>query len=296
MRNFDMTYVQRNLSELDSSLRYYRGEHKGASPASLEELFPGPILKELPWLVLAESGHAATQRVRTLTAAVKDEKGLSAAIKDTGQWLYVFNPESRYHGRVFIDCTHGDKDGKPWWKQGLLLKRRARHRTSTEVLAARLKEREGKLAEATREGCRSYELGYAAYAAFDAGDLRKARGYASELLALGAKDPKDWDHGNALHHGNIVLGRVALREGRLAAARAHLLAAGHTPGSPQLNSFGPNTSLAAALLERGDKRTVDRFLELVGRFWPQKRQLAEWRRSLARGGWPNLDCNAGYGK
>ena len=296
MRNIDMSYVLRNLSDLDASLNLYRNQHGGSSPAALDTLIPGPLLKELPWLVLAGSGHAPTNKFRVLSAAAQDAPGLAARIEDSGQWLYVFNPASRYHGRVFIDCTHGDQERKPWWKHGLLLKRRARHLTFEELLAARLAGAEQKLAKATRKGFRSYELAAAAYAAFAAGDLAKSRRYAAELLVLGAKDPKDWDHGNALHHGNIVLGRVALRLGKAAAARAHLLAAGRVPGSPQLDSFGPNTSLAAVLLERGDRKTVDRFLELVGGFWKEKRQLAGWRQALARGGWPNLDCNLDYGK
>src|SRR5438552_11826605 len=41
-----------------------------------------------------------------------------------------------------------------------------------------------------------------------------------------------------------------------------LIASAKTKGSPQLNSFGPDQDLAAELLERGETKTVIRYLEL----------------------------------
>ena len=66
---------------------------------------------------------------------------------------------------------------------------------------------------------------------------------------------------------NQLLGRVALREGRLDEAKRFLLAAGASPGSPQLDSFGPQPDLARELLARGERDVVLRYLELVGAFW-----------------------------
>ena len=68
------------------------------------------------------------------------------------------------------------------------------------------------------------------------------------------KIKSDWNYGNALHKGNIVLGRIALERGDIAGAKEHLLAAGQTPGSPQVGSFGPNTTLAKELLEKMSAR------------------------------------------
>ena len=50
--------------------------------------------------------------------------------------------------------------------------------------------------------------------ALAAGDLEKARTYASELLGPGLQWSRGGNAGNALFHGNIVLGRIALREGQ----------------------------------------------------------------------------------
>jgi len=54
----------------------------------------------------------------------------------------------------------------------------------------------------------------------------------------------------------VILGRLALREGRIEDAKHHLIEAGRSPGSPQMDSFGPNVSLAKDLLERGEKEIV----------------------------------------
>jgi hypothetical protein len=68
-----------------------------------------------------------------------------------------------------------------------------------------------------------------------------------------AKDFKnEWSYGNTIHHANLVLGRVKLFEGDVEAAKKYLELAGKTPGSAQLNSFGPNMNLAKELLEKGE--------------------------------------------
>src|SRR3954449_815428 len=101
-----------------------------------------------------------------------------------------------------------------------------------------------------------------AKSAYEAGEIEKASKYANELLKVANKDPDDWNHGNAIHHANIVLGRIALKNGDLTHAKQALLNAGRTKGSSQLDSFGPNMSLAEELLEKGEKDTVLQYFRL----------------------------------
>jgi hypothetical protein len=82
-----------------------------------------------------------------------------------------------------------------------------------------------------------------ALAALEAGELELAKKHAAETLRNN-NDPKGWNYGNIIHKANQILGRCALREGKPADAKMHLLAAGATPGSPQLDSFGPQMQLA----------------------------------------------------
>lgn len=130
-------------------------------------------------------------------------------------------------------------------------------------------------------------------AAVDAGDLGKARQYATELLEAAVDAPADWNYGNAVHQANLILGRVALLDGRVEEAEAFLLQAGRTPGSPSLNSFGPNMALADALLEKGRRDSVLEYFKLCGKFW-NRPKLQDWIKSVERGGRPDFGANLVY--
>lgn len=140
-----------------------------------------------------------------------------------------------------------------------------------------------------------YQLAPLAKAAFDAGDLVKARNYADQLLAMAPQYPKDWNYGNAIYFGHMVLGRVELAQGNTVLAEQHLLASAQTPGSPQLNSFGPNTSLARDLLEKGDTAPVIQYFGLIQNFWTMSRgKPAEWTADVQAGKIPNFGANLVY--
>jgi hypothetical protein len=132
-------------------------------------------------------------------------------------------------------------------------------------------------------------------AAFAAEEFTKARTYAEQLLAEAASQPRNWNYGNAVHKGNLVLGRLDARDGRIADAIARLQAAGKTPGSPQLNSFGPNMTLAKDLLERGEKQAVLDYFELCRVFWKMGgERLDAWAADVRAGRAPNFGANLQY--
>ena len=132
-------------------------------------------------------------------------------------------------------------------------------------------------------------------AAFDAGDMAKARAYSLQLLEAANGSQRSWDYGNAIHQANLVLGRIAVREGRLADAAKFLLASVETSGSPQLNSFGPNMSLARDLLERGETEPVLKYFELCAKFWKMGGdQLTTWTADVQAGRVPQFGANLRY--
>ncbi|MEM7353461.1 MAG: RNA polymerase subunit sigma-24 [Acidobacteriota bacterium] len=134
-----------------------------------------------------------------------------------------------------------------------------------------------------------------AKAAFEAGEHDKARSYANELLADAPGQEQSWNYGNAIHHGNLILGRLALLSGDTPRASDYLLAAGRTPGSPQLNSFGPNMILAKELLEAGEQAAVLQYFELCGNFWTlHSGRLEAWAESIADGEAPIFGANLAY--
>jgi hypothetical protein len=168
------------------------------------------------------------------------------------------------------------------WKTRLgdLHQRRA-NRGPASRRTARARAALGKYEEARRltrdRNLRFYKLPALARAALAAGDLRKAKKYATAAISE-AEVFRDWARGNGIHHGHAVLGRIAFARGDLALAAKHLLDAGRTPGSPQLDSFGPTFELAEELLGAGDQRSVLEYLELC--------------RSFARGRSRSCPCRA----
>jgi hypothetical protein len=130
--------------------------------------------------------------------------------------------------------------------------------------------------------------------ALAAGDLKKAERYANEALAE-SKHGVFWWTGDAVHQGNIVLGRLALHNGDVAEARRYLLLAGQTPGSTSLTSQGPNMALARDLLEHGESAAVLQYLEECGSFWSGSRgKLAEWMALVRAGLKPDFGANVTY--
>jgi tetratricopeptide (TPR) repeat protein len=154
--------------------------------------------------------------------------------------------------------------------------------------------RERGLENAKREE-RFYELGDLAVGALEAGETAKAEEYASELLQDAQKFKNDWNYGNAIHKGNIVLGRIALQHHDIASAKQHLLLAGETPGSPQLDSFGPNMTLAKELLEKGEREAVLTYLQSCAKFWKMGgNKLEGWMGTIKGGGTPDFSSNLSY--
>ncbi len=75
------------------------------------------------------------------------------------------------------------------------------------------------------------------------------------------------NYGNAIHDGNMVLGLVALRQGSVENAKQYLLESARMSGSPQLDSFGPDLTLARELLQKGERDAVLKYISLCRTFW-----------------------------
>ena len=128
--------------------------------------------------------------------------------------------------------------------------------------------------------------------AFSAKEYEKAQSYAAELINLAPQYKYDWNYGNALHDGHMVLGRIAVKNGDITEAKNHLNLAGKSPGSPQLNSLGPNMSLANDLINAGEKEVVIEYLIDCKKFWKRNDgRLDSWIASIRGGGKPYFGAN-----
>jgi hypothetical protein len=129
-------------------------------------------------------------------------------------------------------------------------------------------------------------------------NLDRAKLQAEELLGLTGRFKKDWSYGNAIHHGNLVLGRIALFNNDLKNAEKYLALAGSTPGSPQLNSFGPNMTLAKEILEKGGSKSVISYIDSCLNFWKGDDDVIStansWKQSIALKSIPNFYAHLIY--
>lgn len=143
------------------------------------------------------------------------------------------------------------------------------------------------LTKASDELQRFYLLTDIPDAAFDVGYMEQSQKTAEELIAMAAKHKGDWNEGNAIYLGHDVLGRIALRRDDRESAIKHLRESGKTPGSPQLNSFGPPMKLAQAMVEAGERTAVVEYLRDCKAFWKTDR-LEEWIQQIEAGDNPKL--------
>ena len=139
-----------------------------------------------------------------------------------------------------------------------------------------------------------YEATKAAPKALLAGNFDQAEKLAADLLNDADRWKDNWNYGNAIHVGNLVLGHVALKRNKVDDAKEFLLKAARTPGSAQLHSFGPNMLLAKELLAKGERQVVIQYLELSREFWPRPK-IDEWKSAIEKGNVPEFGANLKYG-
>ena len=102
----------------------------------------------------------------------------------------------------------------------------------------------------------------------NSGDLDGLSAFIVGLFEeLADTEATNWNYGNLIHDANILSGHLLYAQGRTGEAAAALVKAGSTPGSPQLNSFGPDLSLAWVLLKQGQEEAVLSYLKGVSGFW-----------------------------
>lgn len=167
--------------------------------------------------------------------------------------------------------------------------------TDEGLLAEHLMKAEAELAGATTEYDRWLSLTHLVLVEARDRPATTVRRHAEEALRLANGYQDDWNYGNAIHKANLALGRVALRENDLDGATRFLLRAGATPGSPQLNTFGPNMLLAKELFERGETGVLLEYFQLCGRFWEEHgEELSGWSQQVRQNVQPDFGANVLY--
>ena len=123
--------------------------------------------------------------------------------------------------------------------------------------------------------------------AVDCGKLREAGEYALEMQQLAKTyGEKDENYGKLFFNSNLVLGRIALKQGRVDDAGKYLLEAGKTPISLSKGE-SPDFTLVKDLLTAGKKEIVLQFLQACSQFW-DKTKCENWIKQINEGNIPSF--------
>ena len=119
-------------------------------------------------------------------------------------------------------------------------------------------------------------------------NFNEAGKHAKQYLNLATAYRCNWNHGNAIHDANRYLGLISIKRKDIDKAAEYLLRASQTPGSMQIDAFGPELDLANQLLKHGKQEEVITYLKKVDVIWNNNQQVAKWINKIEAGQKPTL--------
>lgn len=151
-----------------------------------------------------------------------------------------------------------------------------------------------------RDSKRRHLLQKLAIAAYDLGSDDEARSLATELILDFGQNAGEIGYDDASHIGNIVIGRVSLRQKNMPKAKEHLLIAIRAPLRKADSWLGEiDMKLARDLLAAGERETVIEYLRLCEGlsnlktekklFENQSKALKLWQEQIRQGKTPTFD-------
>lgn len=256
---------------------YWRWRHGSKSAASKHLASVVWMIRRMPELEVLGDPYASVDSPqgayekckKTWLAQISKNKESVPVITNAASFLRfdLRLAETLYRKAIILDPEN------PAWSRDLAW----RLRLGAKKNSARLKRAFVAIQDAIRKtddpASKRYLYDYLAEIAFNVSEWSIAEKAAKKSVAEARKYGNDWYVGNAIHDGNCILGRLALRNGKIKKAIFHLVEAGKTDGSPQLNSFGPNMQFAQEMLHVGQRRAVIRYLEACKRFWKGREKL-----------------------
>ncbi|MDD2241012.1 MAG: hypothetical protein PHI93_10210 [Kiritimatiellae bacterium] len=126
-------------------------------------------------------------------------------------------------------------------------------------------------------------------------NLSDVRETAKELERMAPQCKGAPSYGSVVQDFNQILGRIALAEGNVDEAKKRLLASAYSDGSPTMNSFGPNMTLAKELLLKREREVVLQYFDLCRKFWGRHSdKLDLWTEDVKSNRIPKFGANLKY--
>lgn len=250
-------------------------------------------------ILMDKSEGSEYQQLRTVwLQQIELKKNDPELLYTASQFFRLLEPERTE--QLLLACQQLEPENYRWATElGRFYAERARDKqvegkTKNLTLALEQYERGITLNKSERSRQRDHDrpalLRGAASAAFELGQMAKAKSYASELLLEFGHDLTVYSYADSAHYGNIILGRIALREGDLAKAKEHLLIAGRTPTLVGRTFYVPDMNLARELFEKNEKETVLEYLQQCEAFYSDGRKFLQiWEQMIKRGETPSFD-------
>lgn len=103
------------------------------------------------------------------------------------------------------------------------------------------------------------------------------------VLIINAEIDNDWNYGKAVQDMKVNV---------IEEVKKYLREAGKSPGSLQMDSFGPNMILVQELLKIGQKEIVMEFFGSYAKFWKMDHgKLKQWEAQVEKGEIPDFVTN-----
>jgi len=161
----------------------------------------------------------------------------------------------------------------------------------TQIAQKALQLDEEALGSASGED-RFVQLSDIARAALEAGDEVKAQNYAEEVLAETAQHKTSWNYGNAIHHGNLVIGQDRTQARRLGRGKSPPAESRRHSGFTPTELFWTEHDAGQGALEKHEKDVVLEYFMKCEKFWEMRGQkLAEWKTLVKQDRIPDFGGN-----
>ncbi len=113
--------MKERIGQMRNNLSMLYGDNLGVFPKDVPSLLAFKQMATIPPIELANHpGSSEIILYDKATCLPGNEGGWakidSSKLKDTGKWGYVVCTDSdgKKNARIFVDCTHADKEGRPW--------------------------------------------------------------------------------------------------------------------------------------------------------------------------------------